>query len=149
MTVETVSPRQQGTPVLGALPSNVLVSPSLSGTGPHTPSGVDELHIVQAIKLPAPPHVHGTTHGHSHDGVPSVVASPGSPPIQQDTAVTPVSPSSTSSTDSDSEDDEDDDEREEEESETDEEESAEKEQRKTSVCAGVEKISRHKELEQQ
>jgi hypothetical protein len=81
--------------------------------------------------------------------------------------ITPVAPSSKSSSDSDSEDD-DDDERDEEESETDEEDNAQvsahrlifyqwiyadvvgqDEQRKTSVCAGVEKISRHKELEQQ
>jgi len=127
----------------------------------HTPSGTqEEHHIVQAIKMPAPPHAHVHGHAAAHpdvpaDGTPLPLSSPRSPGQIDASQVlepaTPVSPSSKSSTDSDSEEDEDeDDEREEEESETDEEEeNPESEQRKTSVCAGVEKISRHKELEAQ
>jgi hypothetical protein len=163
--IETVSPRQ-GFPVLAG---STVVSPSASGT--HTPAtlggGGEEHHIIKAINVPAPPHVH--VHGHAHgldgsnDATLEGVAKPGEP-----SEIGTGAPSSKSSTDSDSEEEEDDDdEREEEESETDEDDTAEvstllcafycnrvdgavqNEQRKTSVCAGVEKISRHKELEQQ
>ncbi|KIM29133.1 hypothetical protein M408DRAFT_329135 [Serendipita vermifera MAFF 305830] len=173
MTVETVSPRQ-GTPI-----NVVQASSSTSGTGTHTPAtitaatspGQDEHHIVQAVTLPAPPHSHSShAHGHGHGPASEAMAtpkgsasSPGSPPVlspgkveSSDVVASPelqsplAPPSSKSSSDSDSESsDDEDDEREEDESETDEEDDAKNEQRKTSVCAGVEKISRHKDLEQQ
>lgn len=117
-TIETVSPRQ-GFPVLAG---GAMVSPSASGT--HTPVAIggEEHHIVKAIKVPAPPHVHVHNHGldGSNEATLEPVAKP-SEPLEIGTGA----PSSKSSTDSDSEEEDDDDEREEEESETDEEDTAE------------------------
>lgn len=147
-----VTPRPSGTPTGVGTPRRKDSGMTITNVGSPLSNELtinvaeDEHHVVKAVAVPA----HHHHHHHSHVQHPHSANEPGRKSPPPPTGATPSEASSVTGDDEDDDDSDssssdDEDTQEEQDSDTEEEMAEREENRKTSLCAGVEKISRHRD----